>query len=229
MSGLAAGRLWRFDNFDRDWVEFTGPPHLRGRKGPFELHTTDYLPLIDRAHAQRFPVTSPARTIVDLAARNGSRRLLGNAIETSMRLGLTSEPFLRARLQALRGSGRAGVRVLDVVLRNAGGHSELEREFLRLMNENGLPKPSCQVTHTKDGKTIARVDFQFDPWRLVVEVNGRLGHVTDEDRDNDARRNNELVSEGFVVITFVTKAVMESPDYVVEAVRRQLRLLGASV
>ena len=63
-----------------------------------------------------------------------------------------------------------GVPLLDELLADSGGHSMLERRFLELCRRAGLPRPSTQVIHRRDGSTFARVDFMFDPYGVVVEV-----------------------------------------------------------
>lgn len=173
------------------------------------------------APVTRVRTTSAARTIVQLAARVSAHEL-GNLIDSAMSRGLVSDPFLRRRIAVHRGSGQPGSRLLDEVMLDAGGHSWLERRFLRLMREAGLPRPRCQVVHRAGGAHVARVDFQFDPHPLVVEVSGRVGHVSELDRRRDARRRNALQQEGYVVLEFVTADVIDSPEHVVATIRRSL-------
>jgi very-short-patch-repair endonuclease len=73
----------------------------------------------------------------------------------------------------------------------------------------------CQVVHRADGRTIARVDFLFPGTDIVVEVTGRLGHVSDRDRQRDARRRNELQRAGRVVLEFTTADVLDAKDHVI--------------
>jgi very-short-patch-repair endonuclease len=66
------------------------------------------------------------------------------------------------------------------------------------------------------------VDFLFDAELLVVEVSGRVGHASDQDRRKDARRRNELLQRGLVVLEFTTADVIDDPDYVADTIRRSL-------
>jgi very-short-patch-repair endonuclease len=185
------------------------------------------LPRIDRALVGGFPVTSASRTVIDLAALGVTPELLGNAIDSAVRDGHSSPAFLRRRLAALRGSGRRGVQLLDALMLDAGGHTYLERRFLQLLREAGLPRPRCQVVHRRDGRTVARVDFEFVPHPLVVEVSGRRGHVTEADRLRDAKRRNELQLAGIVVVELLSSTVLGDPAAAVAEVRRALRYVGA--
>ena len=71
-----------------------------------------------------------------------------------------------------------------------------------------------------------RVDFLFG--RVVVEVSGRLGHVTETDRRRDLERRNALQAQGFTVVEFSTVHVMDVPDYVVSTLRAALCVTPAT-
>lgn len=226
VSGLAVAALSGYDGFPPGPVEFTVPRSARWRAGPFIVHTTVKLELIDRAMVRGYPVTSAARTIIDLAGRDITAARLADAIDSATRGGLVTAAFLSTRMAALRPGRPRGIRRLDELVLDAGGHSYLERRFLRLVRESGLPRPRCQVVHRRDGKTVARVDFDFVPSTVVVEVSGRRGHVSDSDRDKDTRRRNELQRQGRRVLEFTTAHVLDDPEYVVRTLRENLEEAG---
>lgn len=219
VSRRASAALHGFDGFPPRAVEFTIPRAARGERSCWSVHTTSRLDPIDRAAVGSLPCTSPARTVIDLA-RTEAPHDLERAIDSAVREGLASPTFLRRRLTDLRGSGRAGVRVLDELLVDAGSHSPLEREFLALVRGAGLPRPQCQRIYRRDGVTVARVDFSFEPIPLLVEVGGRRGHSSDAERAKDARRRNELQALGFVVLEFTYVDVHQRPGYVLSMLRR---------
>ncbi len=72
------------------------------------------------------------------------------------------------------------------------------------------------------GRHIARVDFLFEAQRLVVEVTGRLGHVSDAERAHDAQRRNELQDLGFTVIEYTSTQVWQETESVRSDLRRRL-------
>src|SRR5207342_473290 len=109
--------------------------------------------------------------------------------------------------------GRPGIALLREILLDSGGESFLERRFLNLMRTAGLPRPTCQVAYATNGM-VMRVDFEFQPTNVVVEVTGRLGHTSDRDRQKDARRRNALQQLGKEVLEFTTVDVLSAPDYV---------------
>ena len=104
VSGPSAAALHGFDGF-----RLKKPYHLTLERGRnvrrigVIVHTTTVLPLIDRARAQDVPVTSAARTIIDLA-RSKSPDALARALDSALRDGLLSEELLHRRVCALRRS-----------------------------------------------------------------------------------------------------------------------------
>ncbi len=222
VSHEAAARLHRFDRCLADAVEFTVPRDHRQRGSGFRVHSTLVLPAIDRVTVGGFRCTSATRTIIDLAASGVAVVRLEAAIDSAVRSGASAPVVLARRLQELRGPGRSGVRVLERLLPDSGGHTRLERRFLSLMREAGLPRPSTQVVHRRGSRTFARVDFLFEADAAVVEVSGRKGHASDAERARDAQRRNELQDAGQRVFEYTAQQVFDDPHYVVETMRARL-------
>ena len=132
VSGPTAAALHGFDGF-----VLRRPFHLsvlrdrNVRRIGAIVHTTADLPSIDRESHDGIPVTSPTRTIIDLARTEPPSRLTA-AVDSALRDGLTSDELLHRRINALRARGRFGVPALLDVLGGReitrGGHSWLERE-----------------------------------------------------------------------------------------------------
>ena len=170
-------------------------------------------------------VTSATRTIIDLAGHGATARELERAIDSAVRLRLSSVPTLTKRMRELAKPGRRGLPMLRALLLDSGGESVLERRFLRVIRESGLPRPLTQVTFKARSARAIRVDFLYPDHRLVVEVSGKIGHASDADRRKDARRRNDLQQRGFVVLEFTTADVMTDPAGVVATVQRSLGAL----
>ncbi len=81
------------------------------------------------------------------------------------------------------------------------------------------------MIHRRDGKTFARVDFLFEPYGVVVEVSGRLGHSAPGERARDAQRRNELQDVGRKVYEYTYDDVMRRGRYVEQTLI--VRLHGA--
>jgi len=224
----AAAQLYVFDRWHGDDVAFlVGRGKRHSRLGE-SVHSSGRIGKRDVVTVDGFRVTSATRTILDLANIQVDPDRLRAAVDSAVRLQLSAPEAIRRRLADLRGSGRTGVRILDELLLDAGGHTMLEREFLRLIREAGLPRPLTQAVFRNGKRTLARVDFLFPQWNVVVEVSGRLGHSTPTDRARDAQRRNELQDLGLRVYEFTWEHVTGRPAWVQGEMRRRLRAAGWS-
>lgn len=247
-------RTWAARLLGLDGVVSTPVPQFTARRGALhavgglQIHTTRTLDPVDLVTVRRslpssvkrdkrlrragvvisVRSTSASRTIIDLAASTPSETL-GQMIDSACRSGDSSPAYLFRRLSDLRTPGRAGVTTVEEALIDSGGHSVLERRFLVALREAGLPRPTCQVTHHAGGRFLARVDFDFGPLPLVVEVAGRRGHSSDADRANDARRRNELQSLGITVLEFTYRDIVADPSGAVHDVAAHLRRIGLAM
>ena len=97
---------------------------------------------------------------------------------------------------------------------SAGVESWLERRFLKLLDGLPLPKPALQRTYRSDGVHVARVDFDFVPLPVVVEVGGRRGYLSASERRRQEHRRNQLQLLGKTIYFFTTEDVTTDPDYV---------------
>ncbi len=204
-------------------VAFLVPRSLRSIPNWMSVHTSQYWRSDDITRHRGIRTSVAARAILDYATQGATARELEQVIDEAVRLRRTASKRLSRRLEELSGSGRPGCVLLRELLLDSGGESYLERRFLRLMREHGMPRPECQVVFKTGGVTVARVDFFFRAANVVVEVSGRRGHSSDSDRRRDARRRNR-VQETSSVVEFTTADVIDDPAYVLATVRRHLRV-----
>ena len=138
------------------------------------------------------PVTSVARTLLDLAATPGVD--LRRALDQAERLELFDLGAVDRMLR--RSRGRPGVRALKTVLRDyreplAYLRSDLERLFLDLCREAGLPLPAVNVFLGD-----IEVDFLWEQQKLVVELDGYDFHSTRAAFEEDRKRDSSLQLAG---------------------------------
>jgi very-short-patch-repair endonuclease len=154
-------------------------------------------------------VTSPARTLIDLADL-GKRRLLERAIDQAeyhrlhLPLGEVHDRLHR------RPRGRL---LRQVIAEHVAGstitESEAEELFLAIVRRAGLPMPEPQVRLW--GR---RRDFLFRKQRVVVEIDGREAHDRDNAFDRDAVRDAEVVINDHRPLRFTRRAVKFDAGYV---------------
>jgi hypothetical protein len=223
VAGPTAAALHGFDGFMlRKPFHVVVPRRRNPRRVGAVIHSTDVIDPIDREQVRGFPVTSPARTLIDLA-RDAPRDQLTRALDSAIRDGGTVERHLHERIVALRSRGRFGIPTLLDVIEGVevtrGGHSWLERRFLTLVAGLDLPRPVTQKVLTRAGDRMVRVDCHFPGTRVVVELLGYRYHRSKQQLVRDAERMNALLLDGFEPYQFTYEQVVAQPDRVALTLR----------
>jgi very-short-patch-repair endonuclease len=173
--------------------------------------------------AHGIPVTSPGRTLVDLAAVLPTRDL-EEAVARAEQQGLVTLDALGTLVDRHR--GLPGISALAALLGRDGGpaftRSELERRFVDQVRRFGLPAPRFNVR-------VAgyEVDCWFAAERLVVELDGRAFHRSWRSQTNDRRRDRDLAGQGIQVVRVTWDELEREPDKTMAEVIRALALRGA--
>ena len=144
--------------------------------------------------------TSPLRTVVDLSGSWSTNRL-GELVDEFMRRNMLDIEALRERVERLRPApGRSIARlrsVLGVRLRDyRPGESALEARIAQVIVAEQLPPPVQQLPWTVGGRRY-RFDFAWPEQRVYLEGNGFGFHSMASDLEHDARRQNDLVADGW--------------------------------
>ena len=234
-SHLTAGWTWWLDGVrGRDCLE---PVHVSvpddrapAPRDGVRIHRSSDLGAVDLDRRRSIPVTTAARTLIDLASLVEPARL-ELALDDAEQRGLVWRPHVRWRLDQLGGKGRSGVPQLRALLERTEGRplgdSWLEQEAIRIIAGAGLPAPRCQVRLRRHDREIARVDLLWDGPRLVAELAGHATHATRRRRQRDAQRGSELSLQGWRVVEFTYEDVVERPGYVVASIADHLQQLAA--
>lgn len=174
------------------------------------------------------PVTTVARTLVDLAAviRPGRLRI---AVEDALAARSCTLPSLSECHAELRRPGKRGIGAVDLVLRALGpgpirSASELERLLRRVLVEGGLPEPVREYEAPWGRDTPGRVDLAYPPAKVILEADSRRWHTRERDFEIDRRRDREAQLAGWQVYRFTWQDLVNDPEGVVETVRRALAL-----
>src|SRR5262249_28296415 len=107
VSHATAAVLFEFDGIHTTKTEIWVPAKRRVRSESVLVHRGDRLDRADRTVLHGVPITTPVRTLIDMAGRLEDDRLLAVTEDLIMR-GLVTPDRLRARLDALRKQGRVG-------------------------------------------------------------------------------------------------------------------------
>jgi hypothetical protein len=174
------------------------------------------------------PVTSVARTLVDLAgvvSATTLRKVIDEA-ERSNRLDLTSVEDVLTRIRHRRGRGHETMRHALADFRAAAAtvtYSALEERFVTLLDAHGLPRPL-----TNANLHGIQVDAYWPSQRVVVELDGWAFHHTRQAFQRDRERSTALTLEGFVVLRFTYDHVVRRPTWVADRVARALTRYAAA-
>jgi hypothetical protein len=136
------------------------------------------------------PVTSVARTMVDVASVLSLNALARAFHEAGIRYGTTPAHVDAVLERRPTTPGAANLRAVvhgdePVTL------STLERRFLRALREAGLPLP--ETNRHVDGR---RVDCRWPAYRLTIELDGYRYHRSRHAWEQDRRREREARARG---------------------------------
>ncbi|HSJ26202.1 MAG TPA: DUF559 domain-containing protein [Longimicrobiales bacterium] len=220
LSHRSAAVLWGMLPTEPDGpVDVTVPGPRRVRLAGVRLHRVDVpLATTERGKREGLPVTSPARTLIDLAATASAgdlRRALDNAEQARIIV-------VRSLLRWIgRYAGRRGVARLKALLPATGSRhltrSQFERTFLRLLRKYGLPLPRTNVTVL--GYVV---DCYWEELGLIVELDGYHVHGTRRAFDADRRRDLALAAAGKRVLRISWTQLETRPEMTMAQVAQAL-------
>jgi very-short-patch-repair endonuclease len=165
------------------------------------------------------PVTTPERTVLDLAATL-QRRPLEKLLDQVENARLTDVASLAALARAHPGHrGRSGL-LASLDTHTPGTtltRSELEERFLALCREHELPR--ALVNHPVAGRER---DFVFAAQRLVVETDSWRHHHTREAFEDDRHRDAILLRAGYRTLRVTHRQLTDTPSDVALTLREVL-------
>jgi very-short-patch-repair endonuclease len=211
--------LWQLRQTARSRIDVSVPRRgVRDRPG-IEIHAVGPWHPDDRATRRGIPVTSVARTLLDLAEVVRPSEL-ERAFEAADRLRLLDMRALD-ELRA-RSHGRHGLVLIDALLGEtrpppADTRSELESSFLALIREAGLPQPATNVLI--EGFLV---DAVWPEQRLIVELDGEAFHGTRAAFERDRVRDAALQVAGYRVLRITWRRLNNQPAAVIADVRALL-------
>ena len=168
--------------------------------------------------------TSPLRTVIDLSGPMTVAEL-GDVVDDFLRRKLLKLEQLRARVDRTRPAPGRSVATLRKVLAKRlpeydPGESALEARIARIIDAYALPRPAHQH-RVSYGRRRYRIDLAWPDRRLYLEGNGFGSHMLATDLDSDARRQNDLVLDGWVPIEITWRM---SDSEIATTIRRFLAL-----
>ncbi len=183
-----------------------------GRRG-IRVHVAD-VPEQQRVVRYGVPVTSVARTIVDLA-RTGTFRESVVVADSGLHAGKVTKPELEGVLAACQ--RWPGLRLAKRVISFSDGRSEsvLESAARVIMHERGLPPPELQVwIQDGYGARIGRVDFFWPRYRTIGEADGKMKYEDSAAARKQLERDKKLRQAGYELVHFGWQGIFYDTDLV---------------
>lgn len=217
LSHRSAAALWGLADAPSPLIDVTVPgPGGRKRREGIRVHRAE----VERTVRRGIPVTTVARTLLDLAAV-APQRIVDRAVDAAERERLLD----LAAIEALPLAGHHGTPKLRKALAAWDGaptDEELERRFLELCQTRGLPLPASNAAVAGFA-----CDFVWPRHRVVVELDGLKWHATRRQMVSDREKDAALVLAGYRVHRFVWQQVVHRPDEVEATVRALLATAAA--
>jgi Protein of unknown function (DUF559) len=214
LSHRSAADHWGLLATQQSGVDVTAPRSRDGVRG-IRLHRSRSLDARDTTTHEGIPITTIARTLLDLAATVRSDPL-ERALAQAERLRLYDHRAIADVLE--RANGHRGRAALARAVRSEPKltRSELEAMFLALVRRAGLPEPESNYSVDAPDHPGLEVDYCWPSHRLIVETDGWDTHGTKSAFKSDRRRDAALTSIGYRVMRFTYDDVVYDADTVVE-------------
>jgi hypothetical protein len=216
-SHASAGWLWGLLRYAPGTIDVTATTRRRS-KPAFRVH---YAPLEarDRNECEGIPVTSLARTKLDLAATLNPHRLK-RVLERSEELGLFDlGPIDEVLGRFSHHPGAKPLRqALDIYRPDPTfTRSGLEERFLALVKQASLPRPAMNVNVIG-----LELDAYWEPERFAVELDLYETHRTHAAFETDRLRNEDLLLADIAVDRVTGSRLKHEPEQVMERLGRLL-------
>jgi very-short-patch-repair endonuclease len=215
LSHRSAAALWGILRAHRGDIDVLAP---RGRGRPGIAVHEGGIYQDERADADGIPVTSVARTLLDLADVVDEKRL-EQAFEEADRLGLLEMRAVEA--VCARSPGRRGLKPLRRLAEEARapemGRSRLEDRVHALCREHSLPAPRTNVEVLGH-----EVDAYWPDAKVIVEADGWSFHRHRAAFERDRARDARLQVAGYHVVRLTHRRLEREPELVADELRRLL-------
>ena len=220
LSHRSAAALHRIHQSDRGLIDITVPQALRARPR-LDIHQAR-LPPDEITTKYGIRVTTPARTLLDLAAVLDPTWLERAATEAEIRR-LASPTSLEALVG--RYPRREGTKAMKELLAanrigTAVTKRELELRFLAFLDTRRLPRPRINAVVDIPPKPLT-VDCLWPDRGVIVELDGFETHGTRRAYEADRARDRALVTAGYRVIRITWRHLTKDA----ETIERQLTTL----
>ncbi len=224
VSHISAAEIWELGVLEpQTSLHVTVRRHRHGVNRPQHIvvHYSDLRP-----DEIRGGVTTVLRTVVDCARTCAFPQALVIA-DTAIRIGHITHRELVETAAMLRGPGAARARRV-ATYSDSRAMSPPESALRAILIDGGITSFVPQFRARRNGRWIATADLGDRATGVLLEADSFLWHGQRAALERDARRYNELVAAGYLVLRFTWEHVVGDPAWVLTVVRRVLARRGRS-
>jgi predicted transcriptional regulator of viral defense system len=193
-------------------IDVTTPRRIRAAS--VTVHRSN-LAASEKQRVGPFVVTSPLRTLVDLAAVMDEGRL-EDCLEEAIFQRLTDVPSMLERLHnGLRGTRGATMLRQLIEIRDPlwkPTESDFETLLFRTLRKAGLPLPDRQHRVYENPSIVTRLDFAYPDALLAVPADSYRWHGNRRGWENDIRVRNTLLRMGWRMRPTTWTELKRTPD-----------------
>jgi hypothetical protein len=222
-----AARMHAFTGFGRSPVTLTVDHPAHPRVPGITVHQICDIAPHHRARMRGLPVTTPARTVVDLAVV-ASPDVISTAVQdlvAGRRLRLNQ---IGRVLADVTRPGKPRLHVIAELLDALAGEpipqSVLERGLIDLLVAAAVPVPALQQPFPGRHPTASVVDGIYEAEKVIVEADGRRWHARFEAMLTDRERDQAAARAGWLTLRFLWEQIMEAPTEVAAAITETLAM-----
>ncbi len=202
---------------------------IRLRDGVFppvslaRVHTTRELPDTQIVEVDGLLVTTPARTLFDLAPRIHPLRL-EKLVDRAWSRRLVDWRIMHRTFNELHRRGRAGIALMRELLEErpvdyVPPESNLEARFRQVLRDDLQPEMDRQVNVGDQQSWRGRGDFIDRDKKIIVEIQSDLHHTSVSDMRSDEARRDAITEAGWQVIEITEFELWHRPTVVQRKVR----------
>jgi len=231
VSHRSAATIWRLHRYRNTSVDITTVRWRRRTATDWKVHESLSLPSRDVTVHRGMPITTPTRTLIDVARYLPPRRL-GSMVDDAVVRELTSYEDLHLRFVELARRGRDGIATMREVLEDrpcgtVAPDSAFEMDVFNDLRSLG-PDP---VLHHRVRTTEVEyvLDIAWPEFEVAVECDGFRFHRTPEQLEWDDQRRNRLTLQGWIVLHETWSRRRSDPRLLLDEAGDALRSRGADL
>jgi Protein of unknown function (DUF559) len=216
----SAAILQGIDLFRRpgDTVALTLPPGSRSGRKPGVIVRAAALPSGHATVAYRLPITSPARTVADLARTLPFMEAVVVA-DSALHADLVGKPEVLGVLKTCVHWAGVNNAKRAIEFADANTESVLESCGRVILDERGIEAPVVQATIDGPGYRYV-ADLYYPRHKTIVEFDGMVKYSVPKDLRDQFDRDRVLRDAGYKIVHVTWRELFQTPDVVIKRIRK---------